>query len=279
MTYDPYEISEEASRPVELYTLGIGSKTWRYTSAEDEVSIDGETYEPISIERTSIMVSVERSDAVEVTVPALNEFAAMYIGVPPGVVASIEIQRYQREDTDEELKTEFLGIVQSLKFTNDFQNCALACYWNTAKTGRPIPRFRSGAQCNYRLGASDTCKVNLDVADFEFTGSVSAVNANIITVPGLSGTYANGWFNGGMVSIPTLGDYRLILSHAGNDLTLLLPFHEDVTGVLVEVQAGCDHRSGATGAGDCATKFDNVIEFGGYPWVPPKNPFETGIDP
>lgn len=274
MTYNTFETSEESSRPVEVYTFGIGSDVWRYTSAEDEITIGGETYEPKPLERTGIVMSLERTEAVEVRLPSNEEFVAQYIGIPPGTVASVLIQRFQRLDGDEELVTEFLGVAQAVKFTEDFQKAVLACYWQVAKASRPIPRFRCGSQCNNMLG-DENCKVNLHVSAFEFSGAVSAVNGRIITVPGLSGTYANDWFTGGMVSIPSLGDYRLILDHAGNDLTLLLPFHDDVLGVTVEVQAGCDYLI----EGDCATKFDNVIEFSGCAWVPPKNPFETGIDP
>jgi uncharacterized phage protein (TIGR02218 family) len=274
MTYLTYETSAEGSKPVEVYTLGIGSNVWRYTSAEDEITIGGETYTPVPVERTNILMTLERSEALEISLPATNEFVAQYIGVPPGVVASIQIQRFQRSDPDEELQTEFIGIVQSLKFTEDFQKCVLGCYWHVAKASRPIPRFRCGAQCNYMLG-DNNCKVNLHIPAFEFSGAVSAVNGSIITVPGLSGTYVNDWFTGGMVSIPSLGDYRMVLDHAGNDLTLMLPFHANVVGVTVEVEAGCDYSL----EGDCALKFDNVIEFGGFNWVPSKNPFTAGIDP
>ena len=58
-------------------------------------------------------------------------------------------------------------------------------------------------------------------------------------------------------------------------LTLLLPFNTtDVdVGTSVEVFAGCDH-SLAT----CKAQYDNVANYGGFAFVPLRNPFESGLD-
>ena len=64
------------------------------------------------------------------------------------------------------------------------------------------------------------------------------------------------------------------------DLLLLLPFPFTIVGQTVEVYAGCDHT-----AEPCATKFfttedpqGNLRNYGGFLFVPTKNPFESGLD-
>ena len=47
---------------------------------------------------------------------------------------------------------------------------------------------------------------------------------------------------------------------------------DSVVGQDVDVFAGCDHT-----VDTCDQKFDNVINYGGWPYVPSKNPFESGI--
>ena len=66
----------------------------------------------------------------------------------------------------------------------------------------------------------------------------------------------DGYWRGGYAT-PTVGtqDFRLILAHTGNDLTLLLPFGVDVTGLNLQIFAGCNHEL----TGDCANKFQNAI--------------------
>jgi hypothetical protein len=67
-------------------------------------------------------------------------------------------------------------------------------------------------------------------------------------------------------------DRRLILSSSGDVLTLLLPFTSSPLGSTVIVFAGCDHTIAT-----CKSKFNNVVNYGGFAFVPTKNIFQTGI--
>ena len=51
------------------------------------------------------------------------------------------------------------------------------------------------------------------------------------------------------------------------------PFGVDVTGLNLQIFAGCNHEL----TGDCANKFQNAINFGGFAFVPNKNIFATGL--
>ena len=113
-----------------------------------------------------------------------------------------------------------------------------------------------------------TPKAMPELAGVEF----SAVSANTITVPGVSGE-ADGYYNSGYVKPAGVQDFRMILDHTGDVLTLLLPFGTALTGLNVDVFAGCNHKID----GHCNTRFSNTGRHGGFPWVPTTNPFESGI--
>lgn len=61
---------------------------------------------------------------------------------------------------------------------------------------------------------------------------------------------------------------RMILAHSGDSVTLSALLSGLAVGVAFEAFAGCD-RTLAT----CQAKFGNAINFGGFPWIPAKNPF------
>jgi len=71
----------------------------------------------------------------------------------------------------------------------------------------------------------------------------------------------------------------LIVAQSGDDLQLLLPFPQSAVGREVILFAGCDHTPEV-----CDDKFDtpedtdsNLINFGGFAFVPTRNPFQTGL--
>jgi len=66
---------------------------------------------------------------------------------------------------------------------------------------------------------------------------------------------------------------RSIVSHTGDQLELASPLLKQLQpGTRVSLFRGCD---GARST--CASAFNNVKLFGGYPYIPIKNPFEAGI--
>jgi len=53
-----------------------------------------------------------------------------------------------------------------------------------------------------------------------------------------------------------------------------LPFSTSPMGQTVKCNKGCKHRVTA----DCLNRFANTANYGGFPYVPKKNPFQTGLD-
>ncbi len=115
---------------------------------------------------------------------------------------------------------------------------------------------------------------NLNKEDWDVSGAVTLVVNNVITIPAAAG-YADGYFTSGMFEDMN-GTLRFITSHVGNQLTLIRPMNDllervatlGYSGLTCRIFPGCD-RSAAT----CNSKFANILNHGGFPFMPSKNPF------
>jgi len=272
MTYDTYETSLESSQPVEIYKIILGPNSYRYTSAEDNVVIDGNTYEAIAISRNRIgRGQEERSNVLEITLPGNNEVAVQYISNVPGQRGRVTVERYQRLDgSSPQVIKIFEGLIASVSFENDANIAKIAVTPISVATSREIPRFVYSSQCNHVL-YDDQCTIDPVNPSYKFSGTVTVVSGNSITVPGLSG-FSAGWFTAGYVEALSGLDARLITNHSGDIIELLLPFPFNAVGKSVDVYAGCGHSIAV-----CKSKFNNVINFGGFAFVPTRNPFESGL--
>lgn len=271
MTFNAFETSTEQSRPIEVYKFDLGSSVFLYTSAEDEVVVDSETYVPESIIRGKVVQGPEdRKALLEVTVPASNEFARLYASIVPGQRALLTVKRIQRPDYPSPgVFAMFQGYVTSVAFVSQGKEAKIAAMPIIGAASRSIPRFTYQSLCNHVLYDPNGCKLNRN--DFKFSGGITAVSSNQVTVPGADG-FPDGYFNTGYIE--TMGglDVRLILHHVGTTLTLLLPFPFSAVGAAADLFAGCLHD-----AQTCDAKFGNILNYGGFPFVPHVNPFRSGI--
>lgn len=279
MTYDAFANTIESSRPIEVYRFIQGGQTFEFTSAEDEVTVDAVPYAPATISRGKIGQSpTDRNAILEIRVPITNAFARRYRASTPGARASIQIKRVQRGDfPGPQSITIYDGFVGSVAFENEMKEAVIACRPIESASSRPVPRFSYQSLCNHVL-FDDACKVDDTDSRWRLTVNVSAQSGATITVPG-AGAFGADWWVGGFVEIDGGDDARLVLAQSGNDLTLLLPFPQSAVGRQIIAFAGCDHTITT-----CDTKFDtpedtdsNVINYGGFAFVPTRNPYQTGL--
>ena len=269
--YDTLESSVDSSRPIELYEIIKGTSTWRYTTSDDEITIGADTFEPAAISRDRIVQgSDQRNRNLLVTMPSSNPFASQYITVPPGERATVNVFRYQRDETpsfDTQVLL-FKGQVQSVQFPNDGHSATIAVRSIETALNRNIPRFTFMGTCQHVL-YDDNCGANPTA--FDHLGVATAISGSTVTVSGLSSSGID--FTGGYCRPTGTNDFRMVLSQSGDDLTLLLPFAASPVGGNVQAFAGCDHIL----TSDCALVFDRVRFFGGFAFVPSRNIFETGL--
>lgn len=268
------ETSREDGRPLEIYDFVLGGTTYRYTSAEDEITVGGAVYTPKSLARSAISkTGQDRSRPLIVTLPSSDPLPQLYREVVPGDKCSLSVYRLQRDElpTFNTVRLMFKGLVQSVKFSQDGYTADLNVKSIEDALNRNLPRFTYQSGCNHIL-YDDRCQAA--AASFNVVGAVaSGGDTTVVTVTGANAQPDGYWTGGYAARVSGGNDFRLILAHSGNDLTLLLPFSVDVTGTNLQVFAGCDHIV----TGDCATKFNNVVNFGGFGFVPNRNPFADDV--
>lgn len=270
MTFAAQETSRESGQVLELYTFIFGLTTFRFTSFNRDIIWQGLSYtsEPISRSRTGAAIE-DAANQVTITLPIDNPVPQLFITNVPGKVGSVRILRAHVNDVAEEVVVLFDGFVANVTLDGELEAKVL-CNPNTKVFDRVAPRFTYMGLCNHIL-YDERCKV--DISLFDFTGLVSAVSLNDITVNGASGLGAD-FFVSGFARFPagSQNDARLILAQSGDTMTLLLPFAENVLGSDIDLFAGCAHDLVT-----CDVKFDAVLNYGGFPFVPRKNPFNTRL--
>lgn len=272
MTFDARETSVEEGNIIELYEFRQGAQITRFTNFNRTVTFNGSSWTQTQIGRENIEKAIESSvQDLKIFCPLDNPIASQFIRNIPGQVVTVKIYRAHFDDPTEEQLIVYDGFIAEAEFDGDLQ-ATLTLQPFTSQFKRTAPRFTYQGLCNNVLYDAG-CKVIR--GNFTHVGLVSAVDLTLrtITVNGLGGQGGD-WAEGGFVAFPTGGkdDQRLILSQSSDTVTLLTNFAEDVLGTTVDVFAGCAHDIGT-----CQSKFNNVVNFGGFPFVPVKNPFGSTI--
>lgn len=272
MTFAAQETSVEGGEPVELYQFDMGTNTWWFTSSQEDQTIAGDTYTAIPIKRGNLIQAVdERSgDKLLVEIPKSESFVSNFIVNVPGKSATLILKRFHETDATKELITLFEGTVQTVKFSKSGKLAVFSIMPSTAGKTRHMPVFTYQGICNHQL-YDDRCKV-AESASFKKVLTCSAVSTNglTLTISGASG-FGSDFFVGGSMEFD--GEWRVVLAQSGNDLTTNVRFVSSPLSQSITCLAGCDHSTDV-----CNTKFSNLPNYGGWPAVPKKNIFATGLD-
>jgi uncharacterized phage protein (TIGR02218 family) len=265
MAFDTIERSEQSAAPVELYEFYLGDSTWFYTSAEQDVVVGGNTYLSDPISRTQVALSVEEArNAIQLTVRRNNPVADLFRVYPPQESVSLIMKRYHRGDA--EVGTLWVGRVLSVAWNNTataIMNCEPASI-STNRNG--LGRYYQ-VPCPFALYGSD-CTVNR--ATHAYAATVASFTGATVTLGAIDGApYPGGYVERANGDSPPLYERRLITSVAGAVLTLNRPFSELAISDALTLYPGCDHTITT-----CDTTFNNKLNYGGFPHMPKKNPFD-----
>ena len=262
MSYEAQELSTDSGQPLELFVFQQGLQSWRYTSSEQAVVILGVPYESSPIIRSGVSQLNDISGVtMSLTFPRDHEFAAMFLGFSPELVTTVTVFRVHATDNANELNVYWKGRVITGKASNN--ELTLECESVFTSMRRVGLRARYQLNCRHAL-YSFSCGVAKEA--HKVSGVINTISG--ITLTSLAAaTQPSGWFTGGMVILPS-GGARFITAHTGTQLTLSRPFVEYVMGSNIDIYPGCDHLRTT-----CSSKFSNVLNFGGFPYIPSTNPF------
>lgn len=259
MTYAAVETSDYSGQPVELYRFTLGIQKWLYTSADVAFDYMGETYEPYPLQRGKFRQTKELAKAgLEIKAPRDLPFVASRMANPMQGVVQLTVHRRHRSDT--EMATWWKGRVEGIKFSGG--EATINCIPLGASLRRIGLRRAAQRQCDnalYDVG----CGVS--EAAFSATGSlISYVGANVTS--GVFATVADGWWVGGKIKFGS--EIRLIVGHVGDTVAMTSSIPELAQNASFTIYPGCDHTPTI-----CNGKFGNILNNGGAPFWPDRNPF------
>ncbi len=272
MSYAGFETAGETGNPLELYLFTLSGVPYALNNGEVTWTFNAQDYDPEFVRRGAIKNEADKSGSqLEINISSDHDFAQLFIGVVPGERATVEVFQVHRTDTPGfETKQIFEGTVATVAFHDDGKQAKIICRPLTSAGERPIPRRTYQGLCNHILFDS---RCGLLEAAFTETGPVTVVSGRFVTITGLTNVGGgDDYWEAGYIRF---GDERrLIVAQAANVFKLNIEFRDSPLLQTVSVIPGCKLRR----VTDCATKFNNVLRFGGFSYVPLKNPFDSGID-
>ncbi len=262
MSYSTVDQSIENGSVVELYEFIQGLTKHRYCSTEQEVQYLSQIYKPFSGSRKTIKQTTDAlKDTISFTFPRDDAFASQYLGFAPDDLVTLSIYRGHTTDSSGEFSVYWKGRVIGTKTSGN--EIIIDCESVFTSIKRPGLRARFELTCRHPLYLTG-CGVNREA--FKVDSSVLSINGTSISVQG--GTaLGSGYLNGGML-ITQSGVARFITSHVNDAIKIARPISDLKGGDIVYLYPGCDHLMAT-----CNSKFNNLDNFGGFPWIPTKNPF------
>lgn len=248
---------------IELYHFEIVRNTTitenGITSSSKPILFNSLNFEPAPIGRSKIVSTSElNKEKIDVKISLSNEFAADLLA--NFLDAIVRLTLYTKID-DAEPTVTWKGRMASLSATGK----TVTLTFETAFTSLRRFGLRKKYQrtCPYSLYGGG-CKVNRD--SFSDTETIISLDGSELVFSN-NAARPDGFFSGGLVEA-TDGSVRYIEKHSGSSLTLSRPLLSLSIDQVVKVSAGCNKSRG-----DCNDKFINIENYGGFPFIPEKNPF------
>lgn len=243
-------------------------QVWAYTSGDEVVTYnagDGdEDYIPTSIGRSEVESKNELSRAnLDIQVPLTNPAGIRWLQDNGELLVGLTIFERDRVGAVTVVwKGRLVATVPgmdsiTLKFESIFTSLR-----------RPGLRARYQRSCRHALYGRGC---NLDPETFAVAGAMTALADTVATVTEAA-AQPNGYYVGGMLRSPD-GVLSYIIGHSGANLTLqrvsysLAQAAAEGFPVAVTIYPGCSHDRAT-----CNAKFDNLLNYGGFDFIPQKNP-------
>lgn len=258
---------------IELYKLTAGNTVVAAITANvTSVSYRGDTYQPTAVKRSQI---ISRPDLLQNKV-----MLELSVHTPLGLQLQAKVNNNLLHKLTIYRGADVSSMAQFWAGSLTEQSCdgeiAKLTYGGGGIALRQLGDRRPfQRRCPFVLYDSLTCRATPSV-----TGArVRQINQtnDVLSVTGLDG-FDVGYFTGGVVSpvfpySATNADNRFISSHNKegryDQLRLSVPMADTPRrNARLTVLAGCD-RTWQT----CHTKFDNIVNFGGFPYLPLENPY------
>lgn len=269
MSFGSYEDSDEDGRPVELYEFYYLGQVSRWTSWDRDITVSLLTYTSAILSRSEISEAGGNLSNQNLTITCEPNFpiAELFSVSPPSDVVNLVIKRVQQNDlTDPQVI--YPGRVLNVSWSGD--SCKITCQSIFTRMKQLGLRRVYGKMCPHLLYRQGDGECNVVESSFVETILIGGADGITVQAAGFA-LHPDNYYTGGKIVVetsPGVFEKRGIRTHVGDTITMthMIPGLEGLTNV--DVYPGCDHTRAT-----CISKFNNEPNYGGFPFVPVKNPY------
>lgn len=266
--FDQIEVSNEGGQPIFLYEFELGTKIWRYTSADSSASANGNLYTAVFISDNGVKQTGEaQTDTLTISMAFNLPVPQLFQTTPP--ITPIVVRRLAKHDGDDEAVINYVGFVTQVNAGSTPGEADIECITLSPTMQRNGVRLTWSRTCPYALYDQSTCKVNKN--QYATRAVIESSGSGVIVSPAF-GQRPNNWFTGGFIewvdSYTGALERRGVDEHMGNQLRMLGKSDGLVAGLNIVAYPGCPRTSEA-----CHSQFNNMPNYGGYRHMPGKSPF------
>ncbi|WP_019561444.1 MULTISPECIES: DUF2163 domain-containing protein [Caldimonas] len=253
---------------VELYEFS-GSEVFRLTPHEVVVEMGGDAYQPAPIQRNPLALGAEAAkSALELSLPpdhavVRHLLRAATLGHTTEVVLRMARRSTENSDTWTLDGARWMGRVLGVEVSDEAAR--IRCEPALVSLKRIGLRRLYSRACSHVLysQACGATPVSASATVVHTEGSRVYLDGGVPAA--LGGALAGGWLE------TASGMRYMIVTEYVDAVELLYPVAVQA-GHTVVLVAGCDHTMTT-----CRERFDNLANYGGFPFIPLKNPFATGV--
>ncbi|MFN4003780.1 MAG: phage BR0599 family protein [Hylemonella sp.] len=273
---------------IELYEFRGQADIYRLTPHEHDVGLDPggygyatETYQSAPIERGPVAFGSDASKAaLELRIPSSHEIVQILlaaslrgetVSVRHMVASFVEAIELNRPWVLNDISTLWMGRVLGVEASDDAAR--IRCEPVHVSMKRIGLRRLYSRACSHVLYSREC-----GAAPIYETATVQQVSGQYVLLDAVSPTFEQavigGWLQTAGGQRYMITDFSTWFSYAlppGPTVALLTPA-ELQTGDEVRLYAGCDHSMQT-----CSSRFNNLDNFGGFPFIPSKNPFSSPV--
>lgn len=265
MPYSAEIAKIEMPNLAELFEIAAGQNVYRYTSYIEDITFQSFLYSAVAIKRSSFSFDSSVGAAkIQITAQGAAPFLS-FISNAPIERPTVKITRVILSDL-----SLFKKIFDGEVVKTSVSQGVITAECESANTvfNKKLPVWTYQADCNNALFDSECALIKVL---FETAAVISVSGSNLVSAT--FATKPSGYFTAGHV-VTAYGDARLITDHVTSTIRLNVPFDGRLgTGATVKAYPGCDKK-----AATCVSKFNNLTNFKGFPYIPSNNPVVWGFD-
>lgn len=264
MPFLDFENSSYGGKPVILYEFRRGGLRLLYAQADRDVTAGSDTYKAIAIANNGVKQKGDGvSDTFEVLVPNDTDIALWFRYTPPSDKVWVVIRRFHYGEP--EAVVAWLGSIVSTA-TDKQGQVTISCQPAAISLRRDGLRLAWQRGCPHAL-YDQNCRA--DKTKYAFHTTIAEIHPNYLWVPDLPPLNA-AWAGGFLEFEIAPGTYerRLIGSMDGASIYPFGDMDGYTVGLAITLYPGCLRTSAW-----CDSYFDNYANYGGFPFMPNRTPY------